>query len=188
VLEIIEDYQARALERRPDRLFYAADEFYLMAGRDFPEKGAYDDFPQLENGIGMARSFIEEARQYTRGIRRHLAPAYAVLTGEAGKPIIDRVLEEASLAATKTIVAHNDLFGPRITVTSLLSGADIIGALKEAEPGSARVLIPKTLLRDGKFLDDLTPEDVFCETGTELVPVEPRGAAFLGALLEDERP
>jgi len=36
---------------------FAADEYYLLCGRPFPEAEAYEGFPQHENGIGIARSF-----------------------------------------------------------------------------------------------------------------------------------
>ena len=49
-----QDTYRRTLGRR---LVYAADEYYLLAGRDFPPLDAYDGFPQHENGIGMARAF-----------------------------------------------------------------------------------------------------------------------------------
>jgi NifB/MoaA-like Fe-S oxidoreductase len=42
------------------RLVFAADEYYLMAGRPFPEASEYEGFPQHENGIGMARTFYAE--------------------------------------------------------------------------------------------------------------------------------
>src|ERR1700733_2054272 len=41
------------------RLVYAADEYYLLAERPFPTAASYDEFPQHENGIGMARAFVD---------------------------------------------------------------------------------------------------------------------------------
>jgi NifB/MoaA-like Fe-S oxidoreductase len=57
VIDVVEDWQALCLESMGRRLVYAADEYYLLAGRRFPEVEAYDGFPQHENGIGMARAF-----------------------------------------------------------------------------------------------------------------------------------
>ena len=57
VVDAVEDWQdvyAAALGRR---LVHAADEYYLMAGRPFPEAGAYEGFTMHEDGIGMARTF-----------------------------------------------------------------------------------------------------------------------------------
>jgi NifB/MoaA-like Fe-S oxidoreductase len=49
------------------RLAFAADEYYLMAGRPFPEAGEYEGFPQHENGIGMARTFYGEVEAALAG-------------------------------------------------------------------------------------------------------------------------
>ena len=57
VVDAVEQWQERCLEVLGRRLVYAADEYYLLAGRPFPEAAAYDGFPQHENGIGMARAF-----------------------------------------------------------------------------------------------------------------------------------
>jgi putative radical SAM enzyme (TIGR03279 family) len=57
VIDIVESWQALCLDSMGRRLVYVADEYYLLAGRPFPEVGAYDGFPQHENGIGMARAF-----------------------------------------------------------------------------------------------------------------------------------
>jgi putative radical SAM enzyme (TIGR03279 family) len=57
VIETVEQWQELALRSLGRRLFYLADEYYLIAGRSFPETDSYDGFPQHENGIGMARAF-----------------------------------------------------------------------------------------------------------------------------------
>ncbi|HZU78672.1 MAG TPA: DUF512 domain-containing protein, partial [Acidimicrobiales bacterium] len=57
VVDAVERYQEIAIGLLGRRLFYAADEYYLMAGRPFPDAAHYDGFPQHENGIGMARAF-----------------------------------------------------------------------------------------------------------------------------------
>jgi putative radical SAM enzyme (TIGR03279 family) len=57
VIETVEQWQELALGALGRRLVYAADEYYLIAGRTFPAAERYDGFPQHENGIGMARAF-----------------------------------------------------------------------------------------------------------------------------------
>jgi putative radical SAM enzyme (TIGR03279 family) len=57
VIETVEQWQDLASAALGRRLFYAADEYYLIAGRPFPASERYDGFPQHENGIGMARAF-----------------------------------------------------------------------------------------------------------------------------------
>ncbi len=67
VIDIVERWQRRFVTALGRRLALAADEYYLMAGRAFPEPDAYDGFPQHENGIGMARTFEAELRRAVAG-------------------------------------------------------------------------------------------------------------------------
>ncbi len=57
VIDTVEQWQELALGVLGRRLFYVADEYYLIGGRPFPDTARYDGFPQHENGIGMARAF-----------------------------------------------------------------------------------------------------------------------------------
>jgi len=191
VLRTVEEYQELAMEIRGKRIFYAADEFYLMAGKDFPAQGEYDGYPQLENGVGMARKFMDEVRRYseTRDLwprcqGKAPSPRKGVLTGEAGAKVIRPIIEKYFPPGSVELVAvENKLFGGSVNVTSLLGGKDIIAALKKRRYATRRMLIPESMLRDGRFLDDLDAEDVKREAGVELVPVEVEGSAFIKALL-----
>jgi len=57
VVDLVEEWQGLYLSAVGRRLVFAADEYYLLAGRPFPSAEAYEGFPQHENGIGMARAF-----------------------------------------------------------------------------------------------------------------------------------
>lgn len=199
VLELVEEFQEQALEIVGKRLFFASDEFYLLAGREFPSWEEYEDFPQLENGIGMARKFMDEIYQYqsqlaaNQGAGRDQPPLRSdeeipgmmpgVLTGVAGEPVLRGALARAGVEGVEMVTVENYLFGGTVTVTSLLGGGDLIRALQESAPSSRDFLIPETLLREGRFLDDLTMEDVVRQTGYHLRPVRVEGAAFTAALL-----
>jgi len=68
VLDTIERWQARYLQALGRRIAFAADEYYLMADRPFPDADAYDGFQQHENGIGMARTFEHEVAAALHGV------------------------------------------------------------------------------------------------------------------------
>ena len=68
VLDAVEWWQAHFLAALDRRLAYAADELYLVAGRELPERAAYDDLAQHENGIGMAATFVDEVDSALRGV------------------------------------------------------------------------------------------------------------------------
>lgn len=197
VLELVEEYQERARDILGRRLFHAADEFYLLAGRGFPPSGHYEGYPQLDNGVGMARKFMEEISMVSGGttpaVRQGRPPLTSdgkaegmmpgVVTGVAGEPVLRRALAQAGVEGVEVVAVENSLFGGSVTVTSLLGGSDLVRALREVAPSSRDLLIPATLLRDGLFLDDLSLEDAIQRTGYRLHPVEVEGATFLGALL-----
>ena len=202
VLELVEEYQGKALGLLGRRLFHASDEFYLLAEREFPPAEDYEGFPQLENGVGMARKFLEEAAAlapaagYPRGSASREregegsgaaigVKGVGILTGEAGEKVVRKALSGAGVEGVETVTAKNGLFGGTVTVTSLLGGGDILRTLRDRAPSSRDLLIPETLLREGRFLDDLTLEDIFRQTGYRLRPVRVEGAALLAALLSD---
>lgn len=199
VLELVEEFQGEALGMLGRRLFHASDEFYLLAGRDFPPAEDYEGFPQLENGVGLVRKFLEEAFAYVRRCdsSRPSAPldsklerkaaaeekkGLGILTGEAGRHVLRKVLSEAGIEGVELVVSQNDLFGGTVTVTSLLGGGDVMRTLRDAAPSSRDLLIPGTLLREGRFLDDLSLEDISSRTGYRLHPIPVRGDSLLHAL------
>lgn len=199
VLELVEEYQDKALGLLGRRLFHASDEFYLLAEREFPPAEDYEGFPQLENGVGMARKFLEEAAARAGAAGHPGGPSsregegkkqgaargvkgVGILTGEAGEPVLRRALSGTGVKGVETVTAKNELFGGTVTVASLLGGGDLLRTLRDRAPSSRDLLIPETLLREGRFLDDLTLEDIFRRTGYRLRPVRVEGAALLAAL------
>ncbi len=185
----VHDWQKRAFKKKDYRWVYAADEFYLLAGIDLPPLKDYDDFPQLENGVGIARTFIEEVKDWpvgpegAGGASKHVH----ILTAPMGSRVIESVVDEIAKKAglgISLIKAQNDWLGGRVSVSGLLSGSDIIKAIIKSEPQGI-VLIPDICLNsDGLFLDDLSVADVIKETGYAVRAVPTGGSAFMLALAE----
>ena len=73
VVDAVADWQDVFQATLGKRMLYAADEYYLMADRPFPEPERYDGFPMHEDGIGMARTFEAEfhgAKHTATGVQR----------------------------------------------------------------------------------------------------------------------
>jgi len=179
VIETVQRYQARFLKEANSRILYASDEFYLRGGLDLPAASDYDDFPQLENGVGMASLFTTTLQAHLSGEKPILArePLYSeggpfetqsmgqvwLATGTLAGPILDsaaRSLGQAMGISVTAAVITNDFFGDTITVTGLLTGQDVIRQLKpHLQPGD-QVLIPSCMLKADSpvFLDDITLE------------------------------
>jgi putative radical SAM enzyme (TIGR03279 family) len=177
LIEEVEPRQRDFQARWGRRFVYLADEWYRLLGRPVPPETHYDGFPQLENGIGMTRNFLNRLGRQRQvfpwgdGRRRRVT----VVTGSLFQPILEPALQ-AKLARTGEPVevsvagVSNDFFGRRVTVAGLLSGRDILRALRGRDLGDAVFIPPATLNDDDLFLDDLTLADFRTEVG---VPVHP---------------
>ena len=144
-----------------ERFVYAADELFLLCGRHPPEAGYYDAFPQIENGIGMVRTFLDtwahrrdEVLAATASTRRRIALVTGRLAGRF-LPAVIADLSEFSDVQIDVLVVENDFFGSGITVSGLLSGQDIASALSAGEWDFA-LLPPNCINGDGLTLDELT--------------------------------
>lgn len=162
VLDLLEKVQQQALAAHGTRLVYAADEFYLLANRPLPPAEAYEDFAQQENGIGLARLFLDEVAELDfTGLARQDGQLHTLLTGVLATPLLRQLALRITLelgGAVQVIAVENQFYGGGVSVAGLLTGLDILHALTNVELG-ASVFLPAVLLNsDGVFLDDMTPE------------------------------
>lgn len=162
--------------KRLGGLVYPADELYLRTGRTVPPASFYDGYPQLQNGIGLVRVFLDDLASLTRHTGRpDPAPeavpnedrSFLVVTGTLSAPLIKRAVEvvERVVGIPGSVVAvENEFLGTSVTVSGLLAGRDILAA---AEGGSGAIVVPGAALRAGSddFLDGLTRRDIARETG-----------------------
>lgn len=190
VIETAEEYARRSAEQGFGRLVWPADEFFITAEVPFPEASYYEDYPQLENGVGLISLLREEfysALSLETG--DSLPHAATIVTGVSAAPFISELAaaakEKFPCADWEIIPINNDFFGRSITVSGLVTGGDIIAQLKGKTIKSGRLLIPSCMLRHGGdvFLDDVTPDDVEKQTGARLQAVENDGGLLLDALL-----
>jgi putative radical SAM enzyme (TIGR03279 family) len=177
LLEQAERHQRRFQASWGRRFVYLADEWYRLLGRPVPPEPHYDGFPQLENGIGMTRVFLNRLARQRRIFpwRDDRKRRVTVITGSLFQPILKPALA-AKLARTgepvEAFVAgvENEFFGRRVTVAGLLAGRDILRVLRGLDLGDAVFIPPSTLNDDDLFLDDLSLEGLRAEIG---VPVHP---------------
>ncbi len=189
VLECIEAWQKKALEKTGSRLFFASDEFYLKAERDLPDAEEYEQFPQIENGVGLIASMKEEfyaalGAEYSLPCKRHVSIATGASAFNFIKSIAKEVENRYNNLEADVYKIENNFFGEEITVAGLLCGCDIIEQLKGKNLGDV-LLISRCMLRDAStvLLDDVTVEDIERELNVKVLAVENDGYEFLEALL-----
>ena len=184
VLDIVESFAAKCLQKHGTRLAWCGDELYLKAGRALPDTDDYEDFTQFENGIGMLPLFCEEFRLALPDYAGRTALPFTIATGTAAAPTLTKLIDEARNLCDnlkgKVIAIQNDFFGHDVSVAGLITGQDLAAQLAGQDLG-ARVLISANMLRDGGdvFLDDMTPEQLAEKLGVPVVPVEIDGGDLL---------
>ena len=187
VCDAVERWQDTFLEAVGRRVVYAADEYYLMADRPFPDPVTYEGFPQHENGIGMARAF-EAAFGGDEGSAMGVRPGFfawvdgapaagyrarradldaapggpapvGILTGEFGARVLGPLVASLDRSDVRVIPVENRYFGGTIGVSGLLTGTDLTRVLAD-QPAGHRYLLPDACLSEGRFLDDLALDDL----------------------------
>lgn len=188
VIDTVERYQKKALKELGTRFIYAADEFYLKAEREIPPYESYEDFPQIENGVGLIASMKEEfydALEDTAGVSDKTV---SIATGYAAYDFISEIShaleQKVKGLKIKVYKIENTVFGKNITVSGLLCGKDIIKSLKNESLGES-LYISKSMLRSGEnvLLDDLTTDDLERELGVNVIAVESSGYDFIDKIL-----
>lgn len=179
IIDLINSFGDEMMEKYGERFVYAADEFYLKAGREIPSADYYGDYPQLENGVGMLRSFSDEfsmcidneAEGYAGSCKR----CVSLVTGVASYPTVKALTQRLeALCPGLEIRVHkivNHFYGESITVTGLLTGVDIYEQLKDKDLGEL-LIIPKNALRSGEetFLCDMTLSELSKKLSVEVCP------------------
>ncbi len=163
-LDLIEDFQQQFLESRAQRLIYAADEFYLLAEREFPALNAYDDLPQWENGVGMLPLFRSQAEEVLLEAEPLDLDAAILVTGQLFRPELEVFAQRLSLrtdVAIEVMAVDNVLFGASVTVAGLISGRDVLARLRDVTKGRGVVIPDVMVTQDSQvFLDDVSIEDI----------------------------
>jgi len=164
----VESWQKRFIEVSGSRTVYASDEFYITAEIEFPPYEAYEDFPQLENGVGMVSLFKYDFKLAVEQIGKKCYNKCTLATGV----IFSDILKELTMDLgdnINVVPIINKFFGETITVAGLITGKDLINQLKDVDIGDFLV-IPDTMLRaeTDVFLDDVTVKDVENELNTKV--------------------
>ncbi|MCR5431270.1 MAG: DUF512 domain-containing protein [Lachnospiraceae bacterium] len=200
VIKQIEPYRKYYKEKYGTSLIYASDEFYLNSGTPIPPAEEYEGFPQIENGVGMTRSLIDEFEEAFDEFKkdpsskdRLIRGKFTFVTGKAIEKILrslmDRITEEYPFCKVEVVGIRNDFFGEKITVAGLVTAGDIIAQLKGRDCGDYLVL-PTCMLRAGEdvFLDDLRVCDIESALQKNIRIVKSNGISLINVLCTDYVP
>lgn len=175
-LELIHQYQQKFLLEHSSRFVFAADEFYLLAEQQLPPFADYEDFPQLENGVGMIVQFRQQMAEVLLETELLELDKVTLVTGCLFQNELASFTERFSLQTgvkLEVIAIENDFFGSDVTVAGLITGADLLNQLQGLSLGDG-VLIPDVMLKDGGqlFLDDMSVKDISSSLRVPVIAVE----------------
>jgi putative radical SAM enzyme (TIGR03279 family) len=187
----IEPLQAEFQTKFGETFAFLGDEIYIKAGLPIPSRKHYGNYPQIEDGIGMVRTFLNKFENLWRKLKKKpLAPEQArklngtIFTGEMFAPEMTRIVEKTNReAGTRLSVkaVKNEYFGGDVAVAGLLTGADFL-RVKDEVAGDFAILPSHVLKSDESiFLDGMT----FAEFQKEFkTPVHLLDAAGLINMIE----
>ena len=196
LIDQVEAFAAAHKAQHGTSLVWCSDEFYLLAGRPLPQEDYYEEFTQLDNGVGMLRLLRQE---FCRGLNlmepeeMEGTTPFSIATGVSAAPFLTELIglarEKCGNIEGTVHPIRNDFFGETITVAGLVTGGDLIAQLR-GKPLGERLLIPQNMLRHGErvFLDDVSLDDVERELGVPVTPVAQDGYELLDAMCGLEVP
>ena len=192
VIALVEEETAQFHKENGTRLVYLSDEFYLNAGYDIPAAEYYEDFPQIENGVGMVRTFMDnflDDMDYHTEVKNNVAVDIA--TGESFYPVLCAVADMAmeKYGEKVKIYIHkikNEFFGGNVSVTGLLTGTDLVKQLK-GNLKTDRLCLCNDVLSDNAdiFLDDMTVPQLEEALGTTAEFYSCDGYDLLSGILKE---
>lgn len=191
VIDKVTSFGDMCLEKHGSRIFFPADELYLKAERELPDADFYEDFAQFENGVGMISSFESEMKLLLSDLtpdEMSVKRRVSVATGEAAGALIEKcsrmIEEKCKEVKIEVYPVKNDFFGGEVTVTGLLTGCDLVRALKGANLGEELVLCRNMLRAEGDlFLDGMTPDGLSHELDCNLTFCDEDAESFLYSVL-----
>ena len=179
-LEVID--QVRSLQQKFRRKLgstcvWLADEWFLIAGEDLPCESEYEDYPQIDNGVGSIRLFIKQFMDVADRLLPEQVPPRQLtwVVGNAVEKVFQPILERLNTVSGLDVKMHalsSDYWGQNITVTGLLTGHDLITKLQGNNLGEG-IILPSVMLKHGElvFLDDINVEEVSRQLHTPIFPV-----------------
>jgi putative radical SAM enzyme (TIGR03279 family) len=191
----VEGLQKEFLNKLDTRFGFLSDEFYLIADKPLPAYDTYEDFKQLDNGVGLITLFRDEIKNSLKQIKKKkyntMNKKLHIVTGSYAYPImqeaVDGIKEKVSELDIQVTAIVNDFFGHSVKVSGLVTGQDIIAQMKEKIQPDAEnfLLIPDSMLRRGEeiFLDDMTMTDIEKQLSVEMFACEQDGSDLIEKIL-----
>ena len=164
LIESVKPYQERFLREIGTRLVFPADEFYCLSGLPLPTDEEYEDYPQIENGVGMLRMFETDLEYAAEDLPMEETPPrrICIATGTSVAPFLRELANKHAPRGTTVEVRPivNKFFGESVTVAGLITGQDLVAQCQDVQ--ADEILIVRSMIRaEGDlFLDNMSVDEV----------------------------
>jgi len=177
VISQVQKLQGELQKKSRNNCIWLADEWFLIAGEDLPPESHYEDYPQIDNGVGSIRLFLRKFEEAAKSLPAKVAPERRLTwvvgnaVEKAFQPILERLNKVEGLSV-EMAAFPSQYWGQKITVTGLLTGEDLLFNLQGKDLGEG-ILLPSLMLKHGdtRFLDDLTVAEVSDKLRVKIFPV-----------------
>ncbi len=157
---------------------WLADEWFLIAGEELPSESEYEEYPQIDNGVGSIQLFIKQFATVAAELlppkvypQRKFTWVVGNAVEKAFQPILKRLNFVEGLEVNMRALC-SDYWGQTISVTGLLTGHDLLLNLERQDLGDG-ILLPNVMLKNGElvFLDDMSIQELASRLNTNIFPV-----------------
>ncbi len=189
VVDILNEFGEKFLKEHGTRLCYPADEFFIKSEYPMPDADYYEEFSQIENGVGMWASFrsqvVEAMNDFDNpDFSKKISIATSVSAYKLFTEIVDLLKEKWHNLDIQLYCIKNDFFGHSINVAGLITGQDYFNQLTDKPLGEELFISTNSLKNDEDvFLDDMTLEELSQKLNVRITPVENDGYMLLHRIL-----
>jgi putative radical SAM enzyme (TIGR03279 family) len=177
VISQVRSLQQEFRQKIGSTVVWLADEWFLIGGEDLPSEAEYEDYPQIDNGVGSIRLFLKQFDETANQLLpekvspKTLTWVVGNAVEKAFQPILQRLNSVTGLTVNMQALS-SDYWGQNISVTGLLTGHDLLSKLQKCDLGDG-ILLPNVMLKHGEliFLDDMSVEEVASQLKTKIFPV-----------------
>ena len=173
-IDFVTDFAEKVYSRHGRHFVFCSDEMYVYAQRELPDYEYYDDFEQIENGVGLIADLLYQFNLALEDSVKAKAKSFTIVTGVSAGPYISQLIDLAKSkfkgVKVNVLTVVNKFFGSSVTVAGLLTGGDISEAVRSFKECNEVLLLPSVMLRETEdvFLDGMTLDRLKQETGKEI--------------------
>jgi putative radical SAM enzyme (TIGR03279 family) len=177
VISQVRSLQKEFRQKYNNTVVWLADEWYLIAGENLPQESDYEDYPQIDNGVGSIRLFIKQFEDAANKLLpKEVSPRqFSWVVGNAVEKVFQPILQRLNCVTgleVNMFPLKSDYWGQNISVTGLLTGHDLLFHLQNKKLGNG-ILLPTVMLKHGElvFLDDMSIAELSEKLNTNIFPV-----------------